>query len=143
MKTQRTALAIVATCTAFLTSEAFAGPLYHLTPLPTNFTSPYAINSGGEVVGTVVNLGLPNAATYFAGSVNDLGTLGGLGSLGEGINDAGEVVGQSSDNTGHGKAFLWSGGMMTNLGTVGGTFSQANGINSGGEVVGYSGHRRP
>jgi probable HAF family extracellular repeat protein len=118
---------------------ASATPLYHLTALPGNFTSPYAINSSGEVVGTVFNLGLGHAATYYAGTVTDLGTLGGLGSLGEGINNSGQVVGQSSDNTGHGKAFLYSAGTMSNLGTLGGSFSQANAISSGGQIVGYSG----
>src|SRR5258708_13066446 len=128
MKTQPMRAGIAILFVASFVELASATPLYHLTALPGNFISPYAINSSGEVVGTVVNLGLGHAATYSAGTVTDLGTLGGLGSIGEGINNSGQVVGQSSDNTGHGKAFVFSGGMIMNLGTLGGSFSQPNAL---------------
>src|SRR4051794_34524752 len=53
-------------------------------------------------------------------SLVDLGTLGGADSLGLGINDSGQVVGQSDTADGHTHAFLYSQGVMADLGTLGG-----------------------
>ena len=53
--------------------------------------------------------------------VRDLGTLGGSGSVAEGISDRGWVVGSANlagDQSGH--AYLWRDGVMTDLGTLGG-----------------------
>lgn len=67
----------------------------------------------------------------------DLGTLGGDWSKAYGINDSGQVVGQSRDSDGESFAFLWSEGTMTNLGTLDGHPSSiARGINNLGQVVG-------
>src|SRR5450631_3693211 len=71
-------------------------------------------------------------------NVRDLGTLGGSNSTAYGINDFGQVVGQSNisgDATGH--AFLYSGGHMLDL-TPGGSNSAAYGINDFGQVIGQS-----
>jgi probable HAF family extracellular repeat protein len=71
----------------------------------------------------------------------DLGTLGGNGK-GYGINDAGQVAGES--DTTHGPhAFRYSGtpgsgGAMADLGTLGGGESYGRGINNSGQVAGYS-----
>jgi probable HAF family extracellular repeat protein len=72
--------------------------------------------------------------------MTDLGTLGGLRSFAFGINDAGQVVGESdlTDHYGPVHAFLWESGTMTDLGTLGGGVSAANGINNPGDVVGES-----
>jgi probable HAF family extracellular repeat protein len=71
-------------------------------------------------------------------SITDLGTLGGDFSLAFGVNDVGQVVGDSAiadHNPFH--AFLYGAGMMSDLGTLGtGQYSQATGINASGQVVG-------
>ena len=71
--------------------------------------------------------------------MTDLGTLGGSSSDATGINDSGQVVGDSwlstAANSGR-DAFLYSGGSMTDLGTLGGD-SYATGINDSGQVVGH------
>jgi len=53
--------------------------------------------------------------------VKDLGTLGGTGSVAEGISDRDWIVGSANltgDTEGH--AYLWRDGVMTDLGTLGG-----------------------
>jgi probable HAF family extracellular repeat protein len=71
--------------------------------------------------------------------MKDLGTLGGSVSWAHGLNDAGEVVGESTLSDGltyH--AFLYDGTAMNDLGTLGGAFTNSQGlaVNSFGEVVG-------
>lgn len=67
----------------------------------------------------------------------DLGTLG-ENSVASGINDFGQVVGDSyiAGNVYH--ATLWQNGSISDLGTLGGSSSAAAGINNSGQVVGYS-----
>ena len=86
------------------------------------------------------------AATPPAYHVTDLGTLGGTGSAGLGINASGQVTGDSGttgDIESH--TFLWtpttpngSSGTMIDLGTLGGTQSSGRGINTNGQVTGVS-----
>ena len=116
----------------------------------------FGINATGEAVGrsylaqTVPTAGCPPRHTcvahpadpfsWIAGSMTDLGTLGGTNSFAfYGINPPGLIVG-SSNTTGDvaTHAFLWDKGTMTDLGTLGGTFSTADGINPQGQVVGFS-----
>jgi probable HAF family extracellular repeat protein len=68
----------------------------------------------------------------------DLGTLGGAYSIARGINNAGQVIGQSLTAGGFYDAFLYSSGSMADLGTLGGAGSNAYGINNFGQVVGAS-----
>jgi probable HAF family extracellular repeat protein len=72
--------------------------------------------------------------------MSDLGTLGGQGSGAYGINNTGQVVGETATIPGSyiTRAFLYSNGTMTDLGTLGGTTSWAYGINNTGQVVGYA-----
>ena len=60
--------------------------------------------------------------------------------MASGINDAGQVVGQSTTTTGCIHAFITGadGVGMTDLGTLGGDYSEAYGINDAGQVVGQS-----
>ncbi len=71
----------------------------------------------------------------------DLGHLGGGGTTAYGLNDAGQVVGESValvNGVYASRAFRWAGGVMSDLGTLGGSQSRANAINNGGQVVGWA-----
>lgn len=74
----------------------------------------------------------------------DLGALDGSVSSAFGINNQGQVAGESTISNGETRAFLWEKGGMTNLGTLGESagsgynFSVARGINNRGQVVGES-----
>jgi len=73
-------------------------------------------------------------------SVTDLGVLDGYSSsYATGINNSGQVVGDSIKFDGTRHAFIYSNGVMTDIGTLpGGTFSAAFGINSFGQVTGVA-----
>lgn len=75
------------------------------------------------------------AKTY---TLVDLGTLGGITSVARGINNLGQVVGESRIVSGENRAFLWDPQQgLLDLGTL--RFgSHAYGINDHGQVVGYS-----
>ena len=68
--------------------------------------------------------------------ITQLGTLGGDVTQGNGINEAGQVAGNSN-----GRAFITgpNGGGMKDLGTLGGNASWGNAINNTGQVAGYAG----
>ena len=56
-----------------------------------------------------------------SGSVmQNLGTMGGTASMACGINNAGQVVGYTTDSSGYAHAFLYSGGSMQSLGSLSG-----------------------
>lgn len=76
-------------------------------------------------------------------AITDLGTLGGAQSKAYGLNDLGQVIGESDTPSGESHAFLWlpepayglSAG-MNDLGTLGGSESAAFGVNNVGQIVG-------
>ncbi len=64
-------------------------------------------------------------------TITDLGSLGGGDTIAFGLNDQGQVVGQSN-----GHAFFWQNGVMADLGTFGGSSSFAYDLNNSGSMVG-------
>lgn len=78
--------------------------------------------------------------------LQDLGTLGGPESIAGGVNERGQVSGQSYTNSIVNSVtglptldpFLWENGRMTDIGSLGGNFGLANWMNSSGQVVGVS-----
>ena len=110
----------------------------------TYFTDGYSLNNTGQVTGaSQVDTTLldPHFHDYHAfiyshGQMTDLGTLGGAGSFGYGINEAGQVTGYADTPTGEAHAFLYTQGQMMDLGTLGGSFSMGHAINNTGQVTG-------
>jgi probable HAF family extracellular repeat protein len=111
----------------------------------------FAVNDNGQAVGFSGNCisGVPFTSLHAVlwqrhgqrWTATDLGTLGGkILNLAFGINNRGQVVGQSDlpgDTAYH--AFLWQDGAMTDLGTLpGDVVSWAETINSSEEAVGTS-----
>jgi probable HAF family extracellular repeat protein len=98
--------------------------------------------SGGDYHAFLWN---PTTANGTSGAMTDLGTVSGTTtSDAEGINDAGQIAGQSFGGSSSiaAAAFLYSGGQMIDLGHLGGgnvqEDSAALGINNFGQVVGES-----
>ena len=88
-----------------------------------------AVNVRGEVAGTLSG----RAFLYQDGAVSDLGTLGGFSSA-KGLDDAGRVVGMSTDANGTPYPFLWSNGAMRAM--PGPSGSGAIDIDDSGLVIG-------
>ncbi len=113
------------------------------------------VNSRGQVVGwsytssehsdiCAAVYGFPLATGSFVWDrqrgMLDLGSLGGTCTVAMGLNDRGQIVGQSwsaGGSTGH--AFYWDRAHgMLDLGTLGGDFGSAHAINDAGVAVGGS-----
>ena len=126
---------------AFLYS---GGQMQDLGTLPNGSVSEaFDINRSGQVVGYsyTTSTGTPHAFLYSGDQMQDLGTLGGSFSRALGLNDSGQVVGNSSPPTGRTHAFVYSGGQMYDLNGLipadsGWELVFANEINTSGQIVG-------
>jgi probable HAF family extracellular repeat protein len=101
-----------------------------------------AINDFGDVVGVAVTAGdHPTSHAFLwtkANGMQDLGNLGGP-STASGINDFGQVAGDSGTVQGGDDGFLWSSTRgMRDLGTLNGGISVALALNNFSQVVGGS-----
>jgi probable HAF family extracellular repeat protein len=132
------------------------GQLTDLGTLGGNESITAAINGRGQIVGwaennipdTVSLLGgtQTRAVLWQAGTILDLGTLGGPDALSNHINELGQVVGDSfldanvNPITGFPTVvpFLWDNGVMQDLGSLGGTFGEAFLVNNRVQVLGDS-----
>lgn len=106
--------------------------------LPASF--PLRINDLGQVTGYAPTPeGTSHAFLYRDGLAINLGTLGGSFSQGRGLNNAGDVVGQSGiAGDAAARAFIFNNGSMKDLGTLGGSYGDARDINDAAQVVGQS-----
>jgi len=136
-------------CTSLITAlllsfSVQAATQYSITLIDKIFT-PIDVNDRGQVIGNgngTANNPNGRAFLYSDGVSKDLGTLGGNSSIATGINNNGQVIGQSQLANGNWHAFVYSGGVMSDLGTLGGVESYAGGypggINNSGQIVGDS-----
>lgn len=107
----------------------------------------YRINNSGQVIGTFLFGTQPtrwHSVVYKDGQLIDLGTLGGNSAWVYGINDQGDIVGQSGTGTFNERdseiyrGFVYRDGQMTPLGTLGGYDSLARDINNLGQISGWA-----
>jgi probable HAF family extracellular repeat protein len=108
------------------------------------YSEGYAINNSGVVTGRTFDMSAMAFLAFrwstAAGTATSLPSFGGPTSEGHGINDAGDIVGDSMvKGTANELAVLWpAGGDIVSLGSLGGTESSARDINNHGQVVGYA-----
>ena len=100
-----------------------------------------AINAAGQVAGTsqLSDNTTQRAFLYTpGGGMSSLGTLGGLNSVGNDINQAGSVAGHADVGAGSYHAYTYADGVMSDLGTLGGNYSSATALNDHGLVTGFA-----
>lgn len=123
---------------------AAPGP-YVLTDIGTfggKWSTPYAINDNGIVVGQASNTGDERYTgfryTYGTGVFEEISQLSSIFSSGAtAINSAGQIGGQfKQTSTSENHGFYISGSTFVDLGTLGGPFSTVHAINDSGVIIG-------
>lgn len=127
---------LLAAALALPGAAALADPLYNITVVAGVGSTAADINRYGDVVGSYSTGGNTHAFAWIGGGFADLGTLGGLNSSANAINDYRQVVGAAGTAGGNSHAFVFSGGSLQDLGTLGGSNSVAWDINNHGTIVG-------
>ncbi|MFN8571065.1 MAG: PKD domain-containing protein [Gemmatimonadaceae bacterium] len=113
---------------------------------PTGVAYAWSVNNTGILVGSARNYTYPRrferAVRWVNGQIEDLGVPNGMAfTLGFGINDTGDIVGQTAADflVGDRLAFVWRAGVFTLLPTLGGTQNNiAYYIHNNGNIVGTS-----
>src|SRR5205823_1512257 len=102
--------------------------------------SAFVVNSSGLVAGeSFVAGGDTHGFVYSAGTITDVGTLGGTYSSAYLINNSNQVAGIAlTAGDAQYRGFLYANGMMTDLGTLGGGYSGPYAMNNRGQIVGES-----
>src|SRR5690349_15147254 len=96
-----------------LVAPTQAGPAYRLQNLGGYYSSGWAVNDSGQVVGSQTYPGgnyHPFLSGPNGGSLEDLGTFGGTAGSALAINASGQVVGWTSDADGTDQAFVTGAG---------------------------------
>jgi probable HAF family extracellular repeat protein len=142
MRSFRRAVPVVAgvllTTTSVLAGVGCAPPSGAIT----NPSTARGINNAGVMVGSMTVGGRDHAfVSYPDGPTRDLGTMGGVRSVADDVNEAGTVVGFVQSLTGVQNAFRWTAaaGMRKLPAPPGGTGVEATAINAGGLIVGTAG----
>jgi probable HAF family extracellular repeat protein len=102
-----------------------------------------AINNFGQVAGVSETAFNSHAFLYTNGIMIDIGTLSTskfASSNANAINDAGQVIGDSTTDNGQPHGFIYTDGHMLDLGGLSVRGSSARGVNNSGQVVGSSGY---
>jgi probable HAF family extracellular repeat protein len=130
----------VVTCSNFFVSLcAPAGVLTYKDGLftPLGFTgAPSDINNAGVIVGSVPNGAGDSPFVYRNGVLEILGTLGGVISRANAVNEDGLVVGSSQLPDQSSRGFIYKDGAIKFLGTFGGASSFATDVNNHGVIIG-------
>ena len=108
------------------------------------------INQRGQISGCSYTNSTPNQSTglpttdpflWYRNKMTDLGTLGGVFGCAWGLNESGDVTGNSDlagDQYGVTHPFLWRHGRLIDLGTLGGTYGIGTALNNAGQVAGFA-----
>ena len=129
------AMALLGTASVAWASNYAITDLGGLSGVATANSTAAGLNDLGQVTGNAMSTtGYPHAFLYANGSMKDLGTLSGFASYGYGINNSGQVVGQSN----HGRPYAITCSASTGMTDIyPANEAVAFGVNSSGVSTGY------